>query len=612
MANPTRHIVFLIILGFLTLGPLKVLAQFSQLPTPINGTKKQTSHLRIQQDPLQLPFWDDFSGNGLDTAKWEIRGATQSHTVGNEAPTFGVVLLDGTDENGRPYSTTQLDQGETDQITSKAIDLSSIAPAEANSVYISFYWQAGGKAEMPDAADGISLDFLDADGIWVTVWEQSGGLTAEQLFFTQELIQVRPEFHHAAFQFKFKINGRKSGPFDSWILDYVFLHKNRNQNDLFKPDRALTMTNGRPFGKYSAVPLFLLKRKPESFWNNTGNEFKNLSNIFRAMEYSFEIREKESQVLIKNINGNTPFNPVPTAQERRGFSSNPIQDVALLDEENDYELVSYLVTGDGFLQGIENGQPVSYPSVDFRVNDTVRTMLPIRDFLAYDDGKVDYSAGINQRSGMLAVRYEVEGPAFLKGISINFTNFAQVNSVVDINVWRDLTQTPIYSKEVIIPNKGALENFAYFELDRNVDASGIFYIGFTQFTNDFVHVGLDKTYDNGEEIFFNVAGAWQQNDRVQGSLMIRPHLSPTPIVQDDADAAIAIKAYPNPVTGPLNLTGDFDGFEVFDPMGRRINLPVSDTEEGKIINFENLQMGVYVIKASKGKQIHTFRILVKQ
>jgi hypothetical protein len=94
--------------------------------------------------------------------------------------------------------------------------------------------------------------------------------------------------------------------------------------------------------------------------------------------------------------------------------------------------------------------------VDFRDNDTVRTLLPIRDFLAYDDGKVDYSAGINQRSGTLALRYEVDGPAFLKGISINFTNFAQVNSVVDINVWRDLEQTPIYSREVIIPDKGGL------------------------------------------------------------------------------------------------------------------------------------------------------------
>jgi hypothetical protein len=611
LKKPTPHIGFLTLIGLILLAPKVVIAQFTQLPTPKKPQEKKSEHFRIQENPLKIPFWDDFSITGLDTTKWIVRGATQSFTVGNEAPSYGVVLLDGTNENGKPYSTTQLDQGETDQITSKPIDLSAITSVEENSVYLSFFWQAGGKAEMPDAADEIRLDFLDANGIWVTVWEKAGGLSAEQLFFTQELIQIRPIFQHVAFQFRFSIRGRSSGPFDSWILDYILLDKNRNANDLFTQDRALTLPNGRPFERYSAVPLFMIKRDSEAFWTNTQNEFKNLSNTFRAMEYSFEIRDKESQSVVKSVNSNTPFNPVPTAQERRGFSSNPIEDIALADEEKDYELVSYLVTGDGLLQGIENGQPVTYPSVDFRDNDTVRTLLPIRDFLAYDDGKVDYSAGINQRSGTLALRYEVDGPAFLKGISINFTNFAQVNSVVDINVWRDLEQTPIYSREVIIPDKGALENFAYFEIDRNVEVGGVFFVGFTQFTNDFVHVGLDKTYDNGQEIFFNVSGAWQQNERIQGSLMIRPHLSASRVIQTDADASISVRAYPNPVSGPLNLEGDFDSFEVFDPVGRRINLPVTETEEGKIINFESMQMGVYVIKASKGKHLHTFRILVK-
>lgn len=599
------------VLGLMLMVPQVLFAQFSQLPTPRKTQEPNSSNYRKQEEPLRIPFWDDFSKTGLDTTKWNVRGATQSFSVGNSAPSYGVVLLDGTDQNGRPYSTTQLDQGETDQITSKSIDLSAISPAEENSVYLSFFWQAGGKAEMPDAADELRLDFLDANGIWVTVWEKSGGLSAEQFFFTQELIQVSPRFHHVAFQFRFSIRGRSSGPFDSWILDYIFLHKNRNANDLFTPDRALTLPNARPFDRYSTIPLFLIQRDSETFWTNTQNEFKNLGNTFRAMEYSFEIRDKESQSVIKSINSNTPFNPVPIAQERRSFSSNPIDDIALTDEEKDYELVSYLVTGDGLLQGVENGQPVSYPEVDFRINDTVRTLLPIRDFIAYDDGKVDYSAGINQRSGMLALRYEVQGPAFLKGISINFTNFAQVNSVVDINVWRDLDQAPIYDKEVIIPDKGALENFAYFEVDRNIEVGGVFFIGFTQFTNDFVYVGLDKTYDNGSEIFFNVSGAWQQNERIQGSLMIRPHLSPTRVVQTDADASISVKAYPNPVTSQLNLEGDFENIEVFDPVGRRVNLPMTETETGKIINFENMQMGVYVVKASKGKHLHTFRILVK-
>jgi hypothetical protein len=106
---------------------------------------------------------------------------------------------------------------------------------------------------------------LDANGIWVTVWEKAGGLSAEQLFFTQELIQIRPIFQHVAFQFRFSIRGRSSGPFDSWILDYILLDKNRNANDLFTQDRALTLPNGRPFERYSAVPLFMIKRDSEPF-----------------------------------------------------------------------------------------------------------------------------------------------------------------------------------------------------------------------------------------------------------------------------------------------------------------------------------------------------------
>lgn len=568
-------------------------------------------NFRIQAEPLKLPFWDDFSNSHLDSNKWISEGVTLSNTVANAAPTKGTLLLDGIDEKGRPYSTVQFEQGFTDKITSRPINLSGLSGSEANSVFFSFFWQSGGKAEIPDPNDYLLLQFLDQDSLWVNVWEQSGGLTAEEFFFTQEIIKVLPEFLHEGFQFRFQIQGRRSGPFDSWILDYVFLHKNRNLTDLSFPDRALTLSNARPFDKYSAIPLFILKQDPDAFWNATSNEFKNLENGFRAMEYSFEIREKESQNLVKSINSNTPFNPVPISQERRGFSSNPINEVPLPGEEMDYEIISYLITGDGLLEGVENGLPVTYPEVDFRVNDTVRTTLPLKDFLAYDDGSVDYSAGINQRSGMLAVRYEVNNTVFLKGLSINFTNFTQLGGVIDLMVWKELEEDPIYKKEVFIPTKEALNEFAYFEIDQNIELNGTFYIGFTQFTNDFLYVGLDKTYDNGSEIFFNATGSWVQNETVEGSLMMRAHLTETPPVESESEASIPLKIYPNPVIGDLFIEGKIESVNIYDHMGRNIILPISDNDKGKIVNFEGMQMGIYLIKTTIGQEQKSFRILVK-
>ncbi|MCH6200481.1 T9SS type A sorting domain-containing protein [Aquiflexum sp. LQ15W] len=608
-----RSIPLQVIALALILSPYSSIAQFQQLPTPtqsVNKTQNQRNY-RTQERPLTLPFWDDFSGIQIDTNKWVSEGATLSTTVANAAPSIGTLLLDGIDEKGRPYSTVQFEQGFTDRITSLPINLSELSLAEANSVYLSFYWQPGGKAEMPDSNDNILLQFLDKDSLWVNVWEQSGGLAAEEFFFTPQIIQLLPEFLHDGFQFRFQIQGRSSGPFDSWILDYVYLNKNRSLTDLSFPDRALTVSNSRPFEKYAAIPLFLLKKDADLAWESTSNEFKNLDRGFRAMEYSFEIREKENQTLVKSINSNTPFNPVPIAQERRTFTSNLIFEVPLPEEEMDYEIVSYLVTGDGLLSGVENGVNVTYPEVDFRINDTVRTVIPMRDFLAYDDGSVDYSAGINQRSGMLAVRYEVSSSVYLKGISINFTNFTQLGGVIDLMVWKELEEAPIYKKEVFIPTKESLNEFGYFEIDQNIEINGTFYIGFTQFTNDFLYVGLDKTYDNGSEIFFNATGSWVQNETVEGSLMMRAHLLETPPFENESEATIPLKIYPNPVLGLLVIEGKIDAINIYDPMGRNIILPITDNEKGKSVNFEGMQRGIYVIKTTINKDQKSFRIVVK-
>ena len=595
--------------------PMLAYGQFVQLPTPVRepSPNNSKSSNRILNEPLTLPFWDDFSKPGIDTVKWISEGATQSFTVANSAPTLGSILLDGVDEIGRPYSNVQFEQGFADRITSNPIDLSAIIPSESNTVFLSFFWQAGGKGELPDPNDEIILQFLDPEGFWINVWEMAGGLTAEQFFFTQEIIRVEPEFQHNAFQFRFQIRGRNSGPFDSWILDYVYLNKNRSASDLNFQDRALTGLNTRPFEKYTAIPLVVLQKNSSGIWKNTQNEFKNLSTNFRAMEYTIEIREASGQSIVKTINSNTPFNPVPVGQERRLFSSNPFAEVPIPENEADYEILTYLVTGDDVLIVQENGQNIRYPEIDFRINDTVRTSIPIRDFLAYDDGSVDYSAGINQRSGMLATRYEVDGPFFLKGISINFTNFTQVGRVIDLTVWKDLERDPVYVKEVFIPEKNNLNEFAYFELDQNISVDSTFYIGFSQFTNDFIYVGLDKTQDNGQEIFFNVVGAWVQNTTVEGSLMMRPHLTLTaPVEESDSEGSIPFKVYPNPVTERLYVEGEFESFEIFDPMGRNLRLPFEDYEKGKIINFTGQQKGIYLLKTLDGiKNQKSIRILVK-
>ncbi|MCH7408563.1 T9SS type A sorting domain-containing protein [Belliella sp. DSM 111904] len=604
-------LIFSLVLLFQSIGD--AFAQFKQLGLPQQENKNQSHTARTREDVvLTLPFWDDFSTRGIDDSKWINEGASHSITVANAAPTIGVAILDGIAANGQPYADSPLTQGVADQLSSHMIDLSDLSDSEEQTVFLSFYWQPAGKAEMPDANDFLILEFLNTNGDWMEVWRQNGELEANRLFFTHEIIQVTQDYFHEAFQFRFQSRGRLSGPFDAWLIDYVYLNKNRNSQDLNRFDRALTQANSPIFNQYSAIPLFELEANPETYFNATGNEFKNLENRFRAMEYSIEIREKDSQTVLQRINNNTPINPVPLALERRSLSSNPIPTLELPEEESDLEVITYLSTGDRSLYQLIAGDSVFFPEVDLRVNDTVRTSVPIRDFFAYDDGELDYSAGINQRSGMLAVRFEKIEEAFLKGVSINFTNFQQFGRGIDIMVWTDLNQEPIYVFEAVIPAKENLEEFSYFEFEENIQLPEEFYIGYMQFSNEFIYVGLDKNRDSGDQIYYNVTGSWQQNEFVEGSLMIRPHLSQSPPFESgEIGPSSRIKIFPNPVTEFVKIEGEFELISIIDQYGRTINVQMEEVEKGKILNFANQMRGIYLINVYEQGKPQSYRIIVK-
>ena len=587
-------------------------AQFVEF-VPIPNTKIKSFSPAEYGSRIQggnkLPFWDDFSG-GLDTLKWTFSGTTYTETIGLNAPSIGMLLFDGVDQNGSPYSLQQTEQGNADQVISKPFDLSTISEIDQNSLFINFFWQAGGRGELPDENDQLILQFLNEAGNWVTVWGQFGGISLNREIFTQESIQVTPAFQHENFQFRFFTQGRLSGPFDSWLVDYIFFNSGREGNEVNFPDRSLTRRNELRLADYGAFPLALLEGNQEGEWSTIQNEFLNLENRFRAMEYSIFARDTTTNSIL-SINSNTPFNPVPNSNERRVFFSGAFVGLSVPSVETNMEITTKLTSGDDFLFNVIDGDTTRFEEVDFRSNDTVSSYFPIRDYFAYDNGSADYAAGINQRSGFLAVEYQTPEEVFIKGISINFTNPRQANQAVDIYIWKELDEDPIFRREDLIPIKEANEQFIYYSLDTNIRVSGTYYIGFAQFTNDFIFVGLDKTNDFGDKIFYNVAGAWAQNEEVKGSLMIRPHISLSAPFEESEIPDENLRIFPNPVQNFLNVEGAFREIRIFDSFGREIFLERELTNKGEIVNFRGQRPGIYVINVTRENEIESFRILVK-
>ncbi len=577
-------------------------------------SKQKHIHSKLLADTLELPFWDDFSQGTLDSTKWESRGANVSLSIGVGAPSLGVMLLDGTKANGQPYSTDIGQVNLTDRITSRSINLSGLSDEAQGSTYLSFFWQAGGKAEIPDSEDFLQLSFLDSLGNWNVIWTQYGGDSIQA--FQQEIIPLEGIYQHGQFKMMFQSSGRMAGPFDSWLLDYVYLNKNRSEDDLNYPDRALTQLNSSFLGKYTALPLFEFNALSDTVLTSVQNQFYNLNDRFRAMEYSAEIRDKGNQEPVMVLNSNTPFNPVPLANERRDFASGIPTELAEQNREEEFDLESivYLSSGDDFLiDHITDGDTTYFSQVDFRINDTARTTIPIRDYYAFDRGTVDYAAGINQRSGMLAVKYHASSPAYVNALSINFTNPAQAGTAVDLLIWSSLEAEPVFAKEVIIQPKNQLEEFTKFPLDTAIQVEGDFYVGYMQFTNDFVHIGLDKSNDTSSEVHYNISGSWAPSEQVIGSLMIRAHMQTEgPQPPDSPETESQIKAYPNPVeNNKIFLEGDVDDIKLYDTFGREINIDISEAENGKFVNFTTNRKGVYLIKAWNKNSPQLIRILVK-
>lgn len=574
----------------------------------IKPTGETGSLFRVKAEN-SLPFWDDFSA-GMDTLKWSFSGATFTNSIGLNTPSYGAILLDGVAGDGKPYSLNLTETGGTDSFTSKPFDLSLLNAAARKNLYLSFYWQAGGRGEIPDETDLLSLEILSKEGKWISIWQQFGGLQVAKPIFTQEIIKIPEDFQHDAFQFRFVTAGRKSGPFDSWLIDYVYFNSNRSPADTTYLDRSLTRSNQLKLGRYSAYPYVLLESAAELKWSKIKNEFYNLENRFRAMEYSITI-EDSSSATSTIINANTPFNPVPNALERREFESRELKDIPLPKNETILQIKTALTTGDDYLYEIHAKDTTWYTQVDFSINDTVSSTFPLLDYFAYDNGTADYAAGINQRSGQLAVKYTSPKEVYLKGISINFSNPRQVDQAIDLIVWKELDQKPIYRKEDLIAVKEAGEDLLYYSLDTNIKVSGDFYIGYAQFTNDFVHVGLDKENDNGEQIFYNVRGTWAQNTEVIGSLMIRPHVVLEAPFEETGSTSSPTLLYPNPVYNELNVKGTFNELRIFDSYGREIFLERQTIKNGEIINFSGQRPGIYIVNTLSDKGTESFRIVVK-
>jgi hypothetical protein len=568
---------------------------------------------RTQQtnDTLSLPFWDDFSQTigTIDSAKWLTSEAKVNQTIAINPPSLGVLVFDGLNAQNSPHNASSLFLGDADSIVSKIIDLSKVPENRKNTVWFSFFWQIRGLGEIPDVVDSLTLQFKVATGGWRTVWSVTGGLQNVDSAFRQEMLQLnRQEYFHSGFQFRFKAFSRLTGPFDHFLVDYVYLNEGRNAQDIFYFDRALSSIPSYILQNYSAVPIKQFISAPTTYIKAPNVTFNNLDNQLQPVDFSVVVKDRLSGELIDSVNSRTVVNPVPQGLERRTITANtPNVSTWPTDVDSLYlETLIYISSGDQ----VRNG-------VDFRVNDTVRTSFTLHDYFAYDDGTAEFAAGINQARGQLMVQYFAPVQDKISHIDIHFPQIAPLSNgqPIELLVMNSLDNVigSLIAKQPGTVRYADSENgFVSYPLEIPISVKDTFYIGFRQFTDNFIGVGLDKNNDNKSRIFANVLGTWERNDRVEGSLMIRPRFSKITNTVTSVEKIPASSLFPNPASHILNIHAENMGEVYLMDLSGKTLAHYTNLRNKESIILPNLPNGIYLVKIVKNDAFETHKIIISK
>ncbi|MCC5931017.1 MAG: T9SS type A sorting domain-containing protein [Cyclobacteriaceae bacterium] len=587
-------------------------AQLIQIPVkrleaPVNARTQQDS------SQLRLPFWDDFSksSNTPDYEKWFCCDDVHiSAGIGIDPPTVNVASFDGWNFLGKPHVPSALADGAGDSLVSRFIDLSDLSPVQQNTLVISFFYQKQGHGDLPEADDSLRLQIKDNQNQWHTIWKVTGADVARNDIFYQQLIPIlQTRFFHPWFQIRFQSFGRQSGGYDNWNIDYIYLNTGRTLDDFAYEDRALTTLPTSPFTPYTALPMEFFRLNPEGYLGQSNVGFYNLDRLLQPIEYSSSVRDIKTGQLLDVMNQNTVLDPNPLGFERRTIVSRPVNvnNLPFMTEDTlMLETKIYINSGDTIFQQL----------IDFRVNDTVRSVVHLANELAYDDGSAEFGAGLNTRGAQVAVKFEAPKQAYIRSVRIyfpeftplsgNFSNppfFLKVLSRLDTR--RD---SELYRQQMLQQPLAAINQFGTYTFERPVPVSDTFYIAIEQTIDDFFVVGLDKNTNTSDRIFYNARGVWEPNTQIAGSLMIRPVFGDGIPVGLEDELLVDVKLYPNPGSGVFKIDGDYRDVKIYDLSGREVAFETSYDNEFRLVNPT---AGIYLIRFRSFDDYKTLKLMVK-
>ncbi len=578
------------------LGFEPLYTNYPLLQSTTNATEP-TALDKAAVDTLPLPFVEDFSyrpdNNYPSMKKWVDSMVYINHTFPIHPPTYGVATFDGLNKYAAPYSTNILLHAEADTLTSKPIDLSNLTIAD--SVYLSFYYQAGGRGDMPEISDSIMLEVKSpATANWERIWSKKMPILAQTTskpFQSVRLLINNPTHLKRGFQFRFRNFANLSSNADHWHIDYIRLNKNRNQNDTLVVDAAFTEPASSLLKEYYSMPWQHFLINPlDNLKDSLITAIYNNNNTNPAINYQAFIKNINTASNASLFNGNENAVPVGDLYFRTVVS--PVFNAPMTDNAAFFEIIHQISLNQDILKR----------------NDTLVQIQAFSDYYSYDDGSAEVSVFLQNNggasNGMLAYQYNTKKADSLKAVDIFFNRMLTdvSNKTFYLTIWADNAGKPgnvIYTQANTIPTYHLSHNiFHRYYLDSILYLEpGTYYIGWIQGDNFKMQVGFDRNTSSENKIYVNFAGNWLgYSANEKGSLMMRPVVGSEVIFTAIPPISETTKTtiYPNPTSQEINIQTDALDYEIsiYDLASKLIYLQ-SNT---KTVPVENIPNGIYLLQ----------------
>ena len=566
-------------------------------------------------DTLLLPFFDDFSGHSIfpDSKKWSDNFVFINNTYSDRQITAGIATFDALDNTGRMYATASSSGFKADQLTSLPINLNY---SVSDNIWLSFFYQAGGLADPPEANDSLTLQFFAPDEKeWHSVWKAEGTLDKR---FKQTIIRIdNNRYLKKGFQFRFinyaSLSPNLSDPSmvgncDIWNIDYVLLDKNRNAADTVYADVAFTLPLRSLLKSHEAMP------------------WKQFSKVnLQEMGSSIPVHYRNNDLITRNVTRNFEIWDVYKNTSAFTFSAGATDIGPLTTIDYNANLVYTYKTSNNDSALFRITASLKTDNFDPKGNDTLIYFQVFNNYFAFDDGSSEGGYGINglgSRNAMVAYKFVSYVQDTLRAIRICFNDsYLQANKrEFDLVVWDNNNGLPgniIYARESVMVEQGNVINGFYnYTIPEGVVVNNIFYVGWRQLSETFLNVGYDVNTPHAGKQFYWLNGVWNQS-QVPGSIMIRPVVGSPLLITSIKDTYSKNKNlmsfWPNPATDYINInTGEVQLYgsafiSITDLNGHElIKVPFSER-----VDISSLHEGIYFLVISMNGRPVEYNRLIK-